>query len=289
MASPSRPLGAATYTYLYSCSLLEALRRLAELGVGFVELTVAPPHVDRCALDRQMRQRVRNAIAELGMTVVSLNPTYLDINLVSLNTDMREASLVQLKAALRLGHDLEVPMLVLFAGRRHPLAPAPRALVDPILFDQLGRLLELSEEVGVKIGLENGPTLVLDKGEDVAEVCRVIGSPSLRAVFDVANSHMVEEPPLGLAHVLPYLGLVHLSDTTRARWEHSRVGSGDVTFAPIAAMLDTARYDGPSVMEIVDLEHPTEALSSSAQRLADDGWRLDDRVQRIVGKPGVAK
>jgi sugar phosphate isomerase/epimerase len=289
MASPSRALGAATYTYLYSCGLLEALRRLAELGVGLVELTVAPPHVDRCILDRTMLQRVRNQIAELGMTAVSVNPTYLDINLVSLNTDMREASFEQLKAALRLGHDLEVPMLVVFAGRRHPLAPAPRELVDPLLFDQLGRLLKLSEELGVGIGLENGPTLVLDKGEDVAEVCRVIGSPWLRAVFDVANSHMVEEPSVGLPHVLPYLSLVHLSDTTRARWEHSRVGSGEVAFGPIATVLDTARYEGPSIMEIVDLERPTEGLTSSARRLADDGWQLANPLRTLNDKPGIAE
>ncbi len=289
MAESSRALGAATYTYLYSCSLLEALRRLAQSGVGLVELTVAPPHVDRCTLDREMRERVRNEIAELGMTAVSLNPTYLDINLVSLNTDMREASLEQLKAALRLGHDLEVPMLVLFAGRRHPLAPAPRALVDPLLFDQLGQLLKLSEELGVKIGLENGPTLVLDKCEDVAEVCRIIGSPSLRAVFDVANSHMVEEPSAGLRHVLPYLGLVHLSDTTRVRWEHSRVGSGDIAFGPIATVLDRARYEGPSIMEIVDLASPTEGLTSSARKLAKDGWQLASPLRTLINKPSAPK
>lgn len=267
-----RPLGAATYTFLYATGIDGALRALADAGIGLVELTAAPPHVDACAMARDEVRRLRRLVDALGLQVISLNPTYLDINLVSLNSPMREESTRQLESALHLCSDLEIGMLVLFAGRRHPLAPAPRSLVEPVLLEQIARLLGVATELGVTIGLENGPTLVLDRAEEVAEVCRTLGSPGLVAVFDAANAQMVEEPARGLAHLLPHLGLVHLSDTSAAKWAHAPVGRGDVAFSAVAAVLDDAQYRGPSIMEIVDLEHPLEALVSSAEALRALGW-----------------
>jgi sugar phosphate isomerase/epimerase len=95
----------------------------------------------------------------------------------------------------------------------------------------------------------------------------------VRAVFDVANSHMVEDPAEGLAAISPYLALVHLSDTTRARWQHAPVGRGDIDFPGFAAALDASGYTGPSIMEIVDLEQPAAALIDSGHALSELGWQ----------------
>ncbi|MDA8359076.1 MAG: sugar phosphate isomerase/epimerase [Actinomycetota bacterium] len=269
---PDRPLGAATYTFLYEGSLEQALRSLAEEGIGMIELTVAPPHVDGCTMPTEDCRRLRRVLRELGLHAVSLNPTYLDLNLVSLNTRFRQESTRQLEEALRLCHDLEIGMLVLFAGRRHPLAPAPRALVEPVLLEQLAHLCDVAEPLGVTIGLENGPTLVLDRGAEVADACRALGRRGLRAVIDVANAQMVEEPARALAAAAPYLALVHLSDTTRARWAHAPIGEGDVDFGAVAAVLESLGYRGPSIMEIVDLACPLQAMVTSAALLARLGW-----------------
>ncbi len=267
-----RPLGAATYTFLYAGNLEEALRSLASAGIGLVELTAAPPHVDGCMMAPEDRRRLRRLVADLGLQVLTLNPTYLDLNMVSLNTAFRAESMRQLERALQLAHDLAVGMLVLFSGRRHPLAPAPRSLVEPVLLAELSRLCDVGARLGVTIGLENGPTLVLDRAAEVAEVCRTLDRPELRAVYDVANAQMVEDPAAGIADVSEYLGLVHLSDTTSTKWAHAPVGSGQVPFAAVAKALDDAGYSGPSIMEIVDLARPLEALVDSAAALSQIGW-----------------
>lgn len=267
-----RPLGAATYTFLYAGGLDHALRSLADAGIGLVELTAAPPHVDACTMGGEERRLLRRLIDQLGLSVVSLNPTYLDVNMVSLNAGFRAESTRQLEAAIRLCHDLEVGMLVLFAGRRHPLAPAPRAVVELVLLEQLTHLCDVAEPLGVTIGLENGPTLVLDRAIEVADACHTVDRPGLRAVFDVANAQMVEDPAAALPELLPHLGLVHLSDTTPLKWAHAAVGEGSVSFGAVASALDAAGYDGPSIMEIVDLASPLEALTTSAAALCELGW-----------------
>lgn len=266
------PLGAATYTFLYAGSLDDALRALATAGIGMVELTAAPPHVDGCQMAPEERRRVRRLVADLGLELLTLNPTYLDINMVSLNTAFRAESVRQLEGALHLAHDLEVGMLVLFSGRRHPLAPAPRSLVEPVLLAELSRLCDVGERLGVTIGLENGPTLVLDRAAEVAEVCRILDRPELRAVYDVANAQMVEDASAGISDLVGYLGLVHLSDTTSSKWAHAPVGTGDVPFEAVGKALREARYTGPSIMEIVDLDRPLEALADSAGALRPLGW-----------------
>lgn len=267
-----RPLGAATYTFLYAGTLHDALRSLASAGISLVELTAAPPHVDGCAMAPEDRRRLRRLISRLGLHILTLNPTYLDVNLVSLNTAFRAESVRQLEAALHLAHDLEVRMLVLFSGRRHPLAPAPRSLVEPVLLSELSHLCDIAQRLGVTIGLENGPTLVLDRAGEVAEVCRTLDRPELRAVYDVANAQMVEDPVAGISDLTGYLDLVHLSDTTSAKWAHAPVAEGEVPFAAIAEALDDAGYAGPSIMEIVDLGRPLEALIDSASALSELGW-----------------
>jgi sugar phosphate isomerase/epimerase len=267
-----RPIGAATYTYLYSHTLDRALESLASLGMELVELTAAWPHVEDCTFDSSRAQSTRQHMERLGLVPTSFNPTYLDLNIASSSPGMRRETLRQLVAALRSCHELEVPLLVLFPGRRHVLAPAPMDSVRSVFVDQLLKLLEAAQTLGVTIGLENGPTLFLEQGVDIASICGELDHPCLRTVFDVANSFMVEDPSVGLAAALPHLALVHVSDTTRSRWEHAPVGRGKVPFTEIAAVLEAADYRGPTIMEIIDLDDPVEGLSSSAAALEQLGW-----------------
>lgn len=269
----NRLLGAATYGFLFNASLVDSLAQLADAGIKLVELTASPPHVQLTSFGQAERRSLRQRLATLDLRLVSINPTYLDINLCSLNDLFRKESIRQLTEALRLCHDLGGEMLVLFAGRRHVLAPAPMTLVEPRLLDGLETLLEEAERLGVTVALENGPTLVAELGSAIARLCAHFDG-RLRAVYDVANARMVEDVVIGLEHALAYVELIHLSDTTPHRWQHAAVGQGDVDFPAVAQALDRTGYRGPSIMEIVDLDRPLEALVRSASVLTALGWVL---------------
>lgn len=273
-SSPDRLLGAATYAFLFDRSLPDAIDAVAESGARHLELMAAPPHVVDGRIPSGEAVAIRRQLAGSGITATSLNPTFLDLNLASVNSGMRAETVRQVRNALRTCHELEIPLLVLFPGRRHVLAPAPLQTSREILLAELAALLPLAAELGVVIGLENGPSNFLDRAWQVADVCTEIGSPILRAVFDVANAHMVEDPVDGLAAIVPHLALVHVSDTTRQRWAHGPVGTGDVDFPRFAAALDRSGYDGVTIMEIIDPEHPIDGLVRSSRALAGLGWTL---------------
>lgn len=265
-------LGAATYTFLYKESIFSAIDSLARSGFRTIELTATPPHIDIDDFDNQSRKRLRTRVAKCEINIVSVNPTYLDLNLASLNTGMRKETVRQLKLTLQLCSDLEATILVLFGGRRHVLIPAPLNITKQVVVDELEYLLDYANMLGVTIGLENGPTLLFQTGTDLVDMIKLMSSPNLRAVFDVANAHMVEEPINGLKAILPYMNLLHISDTTKAKWAHSPVGDGDVQFDKIAEVLDAATYLGPSILEVIDIDNPNAGLERSAFELNQLGW-----------------
>jgi sugar phosphate isomerase/epimerase len=81
--------GGCTYSYLWTLSLDDAVNRLADLGFRSIELMATPPHLWPAEFARSERAALRRLCASRGMTITSVNPTYLDLNLASLNPGFR--------------------------------------------------------------------------------------------------------------------------------------------------------------------------------------------------------
>lgn len=267
-----RPLGAATYGYLYRTTLDEALADIAELGFRSVEITASPPHLWPQGADAYERLRLARRLRTLGLTVASVNPTYLDLNLVSLHPGVRRETLRELTACIELAHDLGGALVVVIAGRRHTLLPSPLADAKAVLKQGLEGLLKRAASLQVPLGLEAAPSLFLERAADVMAVITEMADPGLSAVFDSANTFAAEEPAQAWRLAQGHVGLMHLSDTTRERWTHGAVGTGAIAFPALAAALAASGYSGPSVLEVVDGEDPAGSLARSAQALAPLGW-----------------
>lgn len=267
-----KQLGAASYTFLYENSIFSAINKIAESGFRIMELMATPPHLDIDNFGVQKREQLHSLAVNNGLQIFSVNPTYLDLNLASLNPGMRRETSRQLRLTLQLCHDLEAKLLVLFGGRRHVLIPAPLDIVKRVAMEEIHNLLDYASKLGIKIGLENGPTLLFEKGTDLVEAVQQLAHPSLGIVFDVANANMVEDPADGLNSVIKYVDLVHLSDTKRDKWAHKPVGDGDIQFDKIGEILNAATYEGPSILEVIDMDDPINGLVRSADKLKQYGW-----------------
>ncbi len=220
------------------------------------------------------RRRLRRHLQDAGVRVFSLNPTFLDLNLVSLNPAIREASLAEAKETVRLAADLGAELVVLAPGRRHPLIPSPLEDAEELAVEVIGECVELGGELGITIGLENLPGLFVATGSQIVRLIKQIGAAHCRAVFDVANAHMVEDPAAGLREVAPHLALVHYCDTHREAWAHLPVGMGDVDFAATTRVLHEVGYAGPVILETTYPEDPDGGIRSSIAELAKLGLSL---------------
>ena len=274
----SLPLAGCTFGWLHRAPLADALRALSRHGVRAVELTTAPPHLFTRHFGRYERLELARLLRRLDMRVVSVNPTFVDINLVSTNPEIWEASVRQLIAEIELAADLGAPYAVAVPGRRHQLAPAPDAAARAVLDAALARLTARAADLGVTVALENSPYGYLGTSAELLDVVREWDTPSLRVTYDVANALAQEDPADGVAWLAPYLALAHVSDTWRTRWAHTSIGRGDVDFAGFAAALAAAKFTGPTVYELADGEDPLPRLTSDLTALEAAGWSASQEL-----------
>jgi sugar phosphate isomerase/epimerase len=268
-------LGTAQYAYLLNHSLDFALDDIKALGFRYLELMTAPPHFWPPAFDRDQRTALRKRIEGLGLELVAVNPTFLDLNMASPNPGMRAESVRQIIDQITLAHDLGARLIVVIVGKRHPLVAYPVEVVwQRFAREGVLRCVEHAEELGVIFGLENGPSLFIDTTEKMRFILDEIGSRHLKVVFDVANASVVEPILPALDRIKDELVHVHLSDTDLRTWTHSGIGEGKIDFPPIAEKLLEIGYQGVSILETTMPDEPRASIIDSVTRLTRLGWHL---------------
>jgi sugar phosphate isomerase/epimerase len=266
------PLSGCSFGWLHLAPLPDALRALARQGFRSLELTTAPPHLFSPAFGPYERRELARTLSALRLQVVSVNPSFADINLVSTNPEIREISERQLVANIELAADLGARYVVVIPGRRHALAPAPGEAAQAVLDAGLARLVARAEDLGITIALENSPYGYLGRSGDLVEIVERWRSPRLRITYDVANALAIEDPAEGVRRAGEYLVLAHVSDTWRSKWAHTSAGTGEVDFAGFARALEEIGFGGPTVYELVDGADPEPRLAADLATLAAAGW-----------------
>ena len=266
------PLSGCTFGWLHHRPLTDALRELAAGGVRSIELTTSPPHLFTPALGAYERQELARTLRALRLEVVSVNPSYADLNLISTNPELREVSERHIAAELELAAQLEAGCVVVIPGRRHALAPAPEQAARAVLDEALGRLTERARQLGVVIALENNPYGFLGGADDLVALAERWDTPWLRVAYDTANALATEDPADGVRRVGRHLAIAHVSDTWRDRWAHTSPGRGEVDFERYAEALRSIGFDGVTIYELIDMEPPLPRLRDDIATFEKLGW-----------------
>lgn len=261
---------ASTYTYLWRGDIDAAVSGIAEAGFDRVELLAAAPHVDACQL-RLTADRIIAASRRGGVSVHSVVPSGVDVNLASPDPTVREWSVGHFVTMGRLAADVGARWLIVHPGRRHPLRPAPYDRYRQWVTGGVHCILDALSSVEVGVLFENTPTGILDTGEECARLVEQVGSDLLGVCYDVANGHMVEDVHAGLVAVGRYLGLVHLSDTTKAAWAHDPIAAGEVDFARVATTASALGYEGGFVLETLHDGDPVRGFTEDLAALRKAG------------------
>jgi sugar phosphate isomerase/epimerase len=271
----SLKLGTAQYAYLFNYTLEDTLKDIKTMGIRYIELMTAPPQIWPRSFDKRQRKDLRKLIGQLGLELVAVNPTYLDINMASPNPGMREESVKQIMEQITLANDLGAKLIVVIVGKRHPLiAPPVEVVWEKYAKEGVLRCVEHAEKNKVIFGLEHGPSLFIDSAEKMLFVLNEVGSSYMKIVFDAANASVVEPIVPALDRVKDHVVHFHLSDTDGKRWSHSPIGKGTIDFRPIAEKLMEMNYSGISILETTAPENPTESIISSVEKLSRLGWQV---------------
>jgi sugar phosphate isomerase/epimerase len=265
-------LGTAIYTYIWDLSLHEAIERAAQLGFRAIEVMTIAPQLDPRTFSQQDREELVSLCDRLGVEIVSLNPTFIDLNLASRNDTIRRVSIEEVKSDIDLAKDIGAEIVVVGPGRRHPLVLEPmelsRSLAEPAIME----CVEYAEKREVIYGFENITSRFMVHSDEIAEFIDKVDSPYCQAVVDVANAYYVEDPADFLRNLDQRVCHVHLSDTDGKVEAHWPVGEGEVDFAAVAQALDDIDFDRWSMLETTWPQDPDGSIISSLPKLRELGW-----------------
>jgi len=264
--------GVCSYSYIHSCTAMEFLQRLGDMGFVEFELMVYPGHLWPAHATPSQIRALRSFIEKNNFTLTSLNMPNLDINLASMNEAMRRYCVEHFESVISLAGELGATGVVLGPGKVNQLFPEKKKVLEANFFNSLDKLIPLSEKAGVSLFVENMPPSFFSRAKDIMACVECYGNDDIGILYDLTNGFFVGDDLLqGLKTLQSRLRLIHISDTPLETYRHSSVGEGEMPWSKIPAMLKEIGYDKRVIMEIID-PNPDECVPQSVKYLKEAGW-----------------
>ncbi|MEO1104685.1 MAG: TIM barrel protein, partial [Pseudomonadota bacterium] len=163
---PPLTLGANTFSYIYTHTMLESLRALAKLGFRDFEILIAQPHLWPADVSDHDRKEIPKILEGEGLRLVSVNIPGIDNNIVSSTREMRAFTVDVIGKLVDLCGDWQIPGCIFVPGRTMPLWPIPKAQLTEWLCEGLGVLADRASGQGVTMLVENVPNTWIPRAED---------------------------------------------------------------------------------------------------------------------------
>ncbi|BCA03268.1 sugar phosphate isomerase/epimerase family protein [Bradyrhizobium diazoefficiens] len=264
-------LGAHTFGFAWDCVAEDAIERLAAAGYRTIQLMATPPHFDPWVQDAARTRRIRALIERHCLSLLALDLASSDINLASPSQHVVDFAVSSYVATIDRAAELGARWICVGSGRRHALLAKANDRLMVSFRDAFARIYDKAERAGVPVILENHPQGLLASAADITRFLDAEGYAGMPVIYDVANAVAIGEDPVeGLRALWPRLGIVHLSDSPKGQWRHDPIGSGEIDFAAIAALLRQPAYEGRIVLEILS-DQPLKDIDEGAAILKRQG------------------
>lgn len=198
------------------------------------------------------REEVTDALSTSDLEL-QLHSPLNDINIASINPNIREASVKEIKKSIDLANMLDVEIVTVHPGLYSPLS---RYTEDSpkLAKESLRELNDYSNERSVTIALENLPSMWLSICDTAEEISDFLREVDLEFCLDIGHAYTAGE-------VEKFLDLepvnVHLHDNRGENDLHLPLGEGEIDFQKIISELKD--YEGNYVIEGRDLEELKES------------------------------
>lgn len=272
MNADNRQFGICSYSYIQSCTAMEFLQRLGDMGFVEFELMMYPGHLWPAHVTPPQISALRSLIEKNSFTITTLNMPNLDINLASTNEAMRLHCVEHFEGVIALAGELGATGVVMGPGKVNLLFPEKKEVLEANFFRSLDKLVPWSEKAGIRLLVENMPPSFFPKAEDIMACVEGYGNDDIGILYDLTNGFFVGDDLLqSLKTLQSRLRLIHISDTPLDTYRHSCVGEGEMPWAEIPAMLKEVGYDKRVIMELID-PCPDVSVLQSVKYLKEAGW-----------------
>lgn len=237
----------------------DEIRRFADLGLDFIDLTLEPPGAGWWQCDTQ---EVSKALAQTGMGVVGHTAYYLPI--AHPFEEVRRGAIEAFAHSVRIFSEIGATVMNV-----HPDAHAPMHDRDFVIgqnVKSLAEIMEAAEGTGVRVMVENLPR----NFNTAAQLAQLLDPlPQLGLHLDIGHTELSVQTNTAeeiLARFGDRLLHVHLHDNKGGDADlHLALGAGIMDVPKHLAALKKAGYDGTITLEVFTPD--THYLQYSAERL----------------------
>ena len=263
--------------------LPESIRRAAAFGADAYEIDIGiafdgAPWGERAERYRAEASGMRDGAAAAGIRLPSVCLGVLwQASLASDDAAEVEQGKRIVRDGLAFAAAIGADAVLLPVGQPPGLAPErARGHLIAVLHD----LVPGAEDAGVTLALENVCQSVLASADDLLQVVQEVGSPRCRVYDDLGNPTFIGLDPVAeLRSLAGHVARLHVKDTIAIRrpqmplpdvpvtgdftvWRNRTtvtVGSGELPYPTLAALVREIGYQGPLIIEVPQPAEHVEA------------------------------
>ena len=253
--------------------LITALEVLAEIGYRSVAITLDQHALNPYAEDYpQQLSRVAACLRRCGLrSVIETGARFLldprvkhEPTLVSAEAAARDKRLEFLRYAIETAAALESDCVSLWSGVVRDNASEDEAFER--LVRGLEQTLRAAEPLGVTLGFEPEPGMLIDTMTRFERLASYFDSPHFGLTLDVGHLHCLGEVPIAdqIARWRPHVVNVHIEDMRAGVHEHLMFGEGELDFPPILRAFQQVGYSGGLHVELSRHSHAAPTVARQA-------------------------
>jgi fructoselysine 3-epimerase len=265
-------------------SLPDAVRAIGALGYTGVELLADAPHWVPGESDAASLAELRRAVAETGLRISNINgntaaalwphpppePVF-EPALSNRDPDVRARRIDYTKGCLELAAAVGADCVSVTSGRTQAEVPPQEGM--RYFAESLATLCEFAAGLGLRVGVEYEPALLVETSSEVAWLIERVGAENLGANLDVGHAVCAgEDPHAAIARLAGRIWNVHLEDIAGGKHYHLVPGEGDLDFDAVLDSLARIGYDRALTVELYtcadfDADAARRAFAHLAPRL----------------------
>jgi sugar phosphate isomerase/epimerase len=241
-------------TFEKSPALSEFLSLTKEQKLDSVEIIAEAPHIILDKIEQSDRLRTKEQAEELGIDL-TIHATFSDLNLASLNDNVRLLAISEIRKCIDYAKDIGAKIVTIHPGDYGATGGhfPKKALQKHLL--SLEALADYAEEKKIILGLENMPILSLNQfrsnysPDGIANLVVKINSPFLQITWDVGHSNTTNYSLRDFQKAYQeHLCHIHIHDNAGPGpgWTdtHMQVGKGSVDWKLFGELIKEIDYSG---------------------------------------------
>jgi sugar phosphate isomerase/epimerase len=237
------------------CTLVQAIRAVANTGFAGVEILADAPHAYPDTVDAATIADVCAALEQTGLAVSNLNcncsfgywkdappEPYFEPSLISPNPAHRADRIRLILRSIELAQTFGAPNISITSGRC--LGGMPPIKAAEQFAESIKPILDRASAADIKVGVECEPGLLLEYAAELREWIDRLNAPCFGANLDIGHSQVMGESIPDAVRLLgKRIWNLHVEDIPGRKHYHLIPGEGSIDWAATMSALREIQYD----------------------------------------------